>query len=85
MTTKGQLPEGYAGLHQRHVGGDMLMGDAVIILHFPGRLPIPEEPGPGDIGADAIAPDEVGIKGEDFVILDNPGAAFLEPRVGAGA
>ena len=61
----------------------MLMG----VLHGrnhvgAGRL-IANPPAAGDIYANAIAANQISIKANDFVILHQPRAAFLKPRIGA--
>ena len=45
---------------------------------------IANPPAAGDIHADAIAADKIGIKADDLIVLYEPWSAFLKPRVGAG-
>jgi hypothetical protein len=53
--------------------------------HRVGRAAVAHPPGPADVDAEAVSADQVGVEGDDLVILHDPRPAFLKPRVGARA
>ncbi len=80
-----QFADGDAGFQHRHVGGDVVAGVVHGGNHRVGGALVAHPPGAADVDADAVCPDQIGIKGHDFIVLDQTRAAFLKPRVGAGA
>src|SRR6056297_1664589 len=80
-----EVAERDTGLQQFHVGHDVLVRVAHRVDHGVGGLALAYPPGPRDVDAHAVGADQVCVEGNDLVLLDDPGAAFLEPRVRAGA
>ncbi|MNO60745.1 hypothetical protein D3C76_513710 [compost metagenome] len=81
----GQLGEPDARPDQAGVGGDVLVGDPVEPLLFPGRLPASADPGARDIDAHAVDADQIGVEGNQVAVADDPRPRLLEPGIGAGA
>jgi hypothetical protein len=80
-----QVVKADPGFQQRHVGLDMLMRMAHGGDHVGARVGVADPPGAADVDADAVAADQVSIKGEDLVVAKDAGAAFLKPGVGTRA
>ena len=80
-----QFMNGHTRLEHVHIRADMVQPVIHRRDHGSGRLAIADPPGAADIYADAIGADQVGIEGQDFVVVDDPWSAFLKPRVGPWA
>ena len=83
MALFGQFLERHPRPDDIGVGHDVLVRQLVHILLPRRRLPVADEPGARNVGAHAVAADQVGVEGEDFIIAENAWSALLEPGIGA--
>ena len=66
-----------------HIALNMLMGMLHGGNHIGAGGLIANPPAAGDIHANTIAANEIGIKADNLVVLHQPRPAFLKPRIGA--
>ena len=83
MAVRGQFWDRDARLKHVHVGLNMLHAKLHRINHIGAGRVIANPPSARDVDANAISANKVGIKGHNFVVLNNAWATFLEPRVRA--
>ncbi len=81
MTAMHQLLDGHAGPQPVLVVRDMVQRMVKGADHRVRGPGVAHPPGPADVDAKAVTADQIGIEGDDLVVLHQARSTFLKPRV----